>query len=221
MFKMLRHFAKFIQSKTFAPFSHHSMTDHCGFSGNPDLYGLGIRLSLYIQSLTVAIVATFISQSKYNSFLSNTNLSLFISSWVIILKVSISREARAVELGIFPVLIGSAYAAVAILLKNWNTPKFLWGSTLTTLGTASYWLWFFWSGLDVLPTSGCSRDYAFFFAKVDLYGWYRTLLKVAFIIQLAVYTLFGMLTYPTTQKLKCLISSCSFYTTVVFRLRSR
>ncbi|KNB04388.1 hypothetical protein FOXG_19281 [Fusarium oxysporum f. sp. lycopersici 4287] len=100
------------------------MADNCGFNGNPDLYGLGIRLSLYIQLLTMALVATFIPQSMYYSFFANTNLSLFVSSWIIILKLSSSREIRGVELGIFPVLIGSAYAGVIILLSNWHSTKF-------------------------------------------------------------------------------------------------
>ncbi|KAH7193939.1 uncharacterized protein B0J16DRAFT_395953 [Fusarium flagelliforme] len=168
------------------------MTDYCGFLGNPDLYDLGIRLSLYIQSLIVTLVTTLIPESAYNSFFSNANLSLFISSWAIILKLSTLREVRGVLLRIFPVLIASAYAVVMIFLKNRRNAKFLSGVILTTLPAASYWLWFFWSDLDVLLISGCSRDYALFFAKVDSYGWCRTMVKVAFIVLLAVYILFGM-----------------------------
>jgi len=114
------------------------MTDYCGFLDNLDLYDLGIRLSLYIQSLIVAGVATLIPESAYNSFLSKANLSLFVSSWAIILKVSTLREVRGVLLRIFPVLIASAYAAVMILVKNRRSAKFLSGAILTTLPTASY-----------------------------------------------------------------------------------
>ncbi|KNB04385.1 hypothetical protein FOXG_19281 [Fusarium oxysporum f. sp. lycopersici 4287] len=169
------------------------MADNCGFNGNPDLYGLGIRLSLYIQLLTMALVATFIPQSMYYSFFANTNLSLFVSSWIIILKLSSSREIRGVELGIFPVLIGSAYAGVIILLSNWHSTKFQVRSKLTVVAAISYWLWFSWSGLDVLPSSGCAQDYVFVFAKVDLYGWFRTAMKVGYIVYLILYLIFALI----------------------------
>ena len=44
-----------------------------------------------------------------------------------------------------------------------------------------YGLWLIYSGLDGLAHPPCSRT-AFFFAMVDLYHWFRTLLKVTYTI---------------------------------------
>lgn len=47
-----------------------------------------------------------------------------------------------------------------------------------------YSVWFWFVGLDRLPHSAECTAYAFFFAKVDLYGWFRTLGKVYIIFEL-------------------------------------
>jgi hypothetical protein len=59
------------------------------------------------------------------------------------------------------------------------------------MATASYWLWFYWAGLDALPSSGCLENYTFFFARVDLYGWCRTVCKVFTIVYLVLSPVFG------------------------------
>lgn len=45
--------------------------------------------------------------------------------------------------------------------------------------SAGYGLWYAFSGVDKLCRSTCANE-VFFFAKVNLYDWYRTLLKIIF-----------------------------------------
>jgi hypothetical protein len=104
-------------------FVRNNITEPCGFDGNPDLYGFGIRQSLYIQLPTVAVVASFLPRSGYKSFFTNTNLSLFLSSWIIMLKVSSLRDIRGVELVTFPALMATEYMALLTLLRNWISVK--------------------------------------------------------------------------------------------------
>ena len=51
------------------------------------------------------------------------------------------------------------------------------------LGAAIYFyvIWFLFVGMDGMLAPPCSRT-AFFFARVDLYHWFRTFLKVTFVI---------------------------------------
>ena len=44
-----------------------------------------------------------------------------------------------------------------------------------------YWIWFLYVGMDGMAHPPCST-FAFYFIKVDLYDWYRTVLKVVFTI---------------------------------------
>lgn len=161
------------------------MDEDCGFQGNGDLYGLGVRLGLYIQLVTVALVSSFLPRSPYLGFFKNTNLSLFASTWIIILKESILRDIRGVEINIFNLLTVLQLAVLGLLAMRGRIsigPKFLLGTICVQLVTVSYWLWFFWRGLDVLPRSTCPDEYAFIFAKVSLYHWFRTLSKALFTI---------------------------------------
>jgi len=161
------------------------MASECSFEGNADLYGLGIRIELYIQLVTTVFVAGFLPTSNYSAFFKNTYASLLGSTWVIILKESASRDIRGVEVALFSWL---SLFQLGGLLMLMSSPQFIdsmaaflvWTiiPTLMQVMATSYWLWYFFRGLDVLPKSDCMDEYMFFFTKVSLYHWFRTLSKV-------------------------------------------
>src|SRR5690554_6146272 len=74
------------------------MNEACGYQGNGDLYGLGIRVGLYIQLLTICMVSSVLPKSLHSSYFINTNISLFASTWIIIIKESILRNIAGVEI---------------------------------------------------------------------------------------------------------------------------
>ncbi len=63
------------------------VTGECGFTGNSDLYGLGIRLGIYIQQLVVAL-SMLLHQKEaagqivaYNTFILSAVITLFVVSF--------------------------------------------------------------------------------------------------------------------------------------------
>jgi hypothetical protein len=169
------------------------MADECGFDGDPDLYGLGIRVSLYIQLLTMCLIP-MLGIPKYSRFFTSTGLCLFAATWIVILKESAARTTKGVELYFFSWLNLSQIIVVSILpmtsfdLRQMANAKNMMNMNLalTTILAfiTSYYTWFFWRGLDVLDRSGCENDYAFFFSKAPVYGWLRTLQKVIWTVAL-------------------------------------
>ncbi|KAJ0130951.1 High-affinity glucose transporter ght2 [Fusarium oxysporum f. sp. albedinis] len=162
------------------------MDGNCGFQGNGDLYGLGVRLGLYIQLLTIGVVSSLLPKSLYSSYFINTNISLFASTWIIIIKESALRDISGVEINIFSILAATQLGATILLVQRHMAmlPAISMASILINILTSGYWTWFFWRGLDVLPRSACPDEYAFFFARVSLYDWFRTLSKVFSVIAL-------------------------------------
>lgn len=163
------------------------MADECGFDGNPDLYGLGIRISLYIQLLTMGLVP-MLDIPKYSRFFMSTGLCLFAATWIVILKESAARTTKGVELYFFSwlnltqIIIICFLPLTTLTFRQMMNPRNMIIMNLV-IGIViafitCYYTWFFWRGLDVLDRSGCENDYAFFFSKVPVYGWLRTLQKV-------------------------------------------
>ncbi|KAH7305413.1 hypothetical protein B0I35DRAFT_111680 [Stachybotrys elegans] len=178
------------------------MDEDCGLQGNGDLFGLGVRLGLYIQLLTSGMVSSLLPKSLHSSYFINTNISLFASTWIIIIKESILRDLPAVEINVFSVLALTQIGAIMVLVSRHLTmiPAISLAAIPAQILLSAYWTWFFWRGLDVLPRSACPDEYAFFFARVSLYHWFRTLSKVGYII-LLVLVFYGCLTLPKQIRL--------------------
>lgn len=166
--------------------------DDCpGFEGQSDLYGLGVRISLYVQLATMLSIP-MLGLPRYNSFFVRSSFFLFVATWIVIVQQSAISRMRGSEIYFFSWLTLSQ--AVAIVFLQFNTfssvaemRKMLDGNRMLKINAcfliilalvACYYTWFFWKGLDILPGSECGRDYAFFFSKASIYGWLRTLQKV-------------------------------------------
>lgn len=178
----------------------------CPVEGNSDLYGLGIRLGIYIQMITVQIsgVTSARAHGKTSDHLGEAALIFILSAGIVLARLVSRAEIQPVE--VVPIL--------TLLVAHLGVCRVPWwqGRTLILIYVAEVSLlvglmvWFWWSGMETLPRS-CANDYAFFFHKVRIWGWFRKLGKVGSIF-LSVGTLSGVAFYliresvPVTEMVK-------------------
>lgn len=187
----------------------------CGFVGNSDVYGLGIRIGLYSQWLSTLISNWFHHYNLTRMRDVNTcfQMAMMISLLAVTSRSQVVRP-HAVEVYIIMMqIIGSVclrptpfvcFALTLIVVKsctvsNHATSESKWGET--TWGgvirffvyfiVAGYSTFFWFTDLDRLGElePGCSA-YGFFFAKVGLASpWFRWIHKIGSISALAIFTI--------------------------------
>lgn len=151
----------------------------CGFEGNSDLYGLGVRVGLYLQLFSSISVSVYLAKESYLKFYRISNMAMLLSVMIIIINESVQKAVKGVEVNsLVFVLTVQVYAMVFPLFAA--KPDWLYWTVFLGIGVVQnvYTLWFFFHGLDVLPRSACLDEYGFFFAKVSIWHWYRTVGKV-------------------------------------------
>jgi len=176
-----------------------------GIEGNSDMYGLGIRVGVYLQSLTLAL-ATILEQPSYRGIVFAT-VSFQVSMLVGVVYITMTDDAlEAAEAAIIAVFTMCSSANTSPKLLDGDRPPALhrsrdllrllgdsgpprWSQawvvpfvkSFVDLGTYGYSVWFWFAGLDVLAHTPCT-GYTFFFARVSLYGWLRVLMKIAVVL---------------------------------------
>ncbi|KAI5813205.1 hypothetical protein BZA77DRAFT_346480 [Pyronema omphalodes] len=164
----------------------------CGFDGNGDMYGLGIRLGVYIQAFATTLSGAYRQESSRGASFANGffQFAMFVA---LVYMTVINRELEVVEAAI---IILFTFCSVSIAnpedkeaLKKpegyrlRDIRKFLrhsfvpFGKMLTELALNLYWTWFWFIGIERQKLSPCT-GYGFFFSKVSLFGWFRTLATV-------------------------------------------
>ncbi|UPK89824.1 hypothetical protein LCI18_000759 [Fusarium solani-melongenae] len=168
-----------------APFPLTVRDEKCGFEGNSDMYGLGIRLSIYMQWLSAFLWRTFYPQGLRP--VSNTYLIFIFAIFVAILDLTAqARPTYAVEMlvlayiifGGFYVVLWDNFLEKETTLADRQTVSWLVReiSGFSLCGAiAAYYFWFWLRGIhsdSFLPTP-CG-SYAFIYAKVPLYNRHVT-----------------------------------------------
>lgn len=160
---------------------------NCGFEGNNDAYGLGIRLGIYIQWITAAATSCFVKDGTRSVVgISNCyRLAMFIGLLFITIKQGSELHASEAVV-MFMIGAGGAFTKVDAtdlrLLRNSSRRSA--DESTAALGSAvqvlirialgSYAVWFFSTGMDGMQHPPCG-SFGFLFVKVDLYGWARIL----------------------------------------------
>jgi hypothetical protein len=171
----------------------------CGFEGNPDFYGLGIRIGIYLQWITAFLANHFSEEAIDGNLETNTIflLALFIATIVTTVKAQVHTAELTVLLHLS---FGFLFSILSIWghrvrLKGLDDKKIrfpLIGSFFRlTLSTAvsAYALWFWFSdGRLHLRPSTCA-DYTFFFTKLDMAGGARTFFEIQTSLVLAVFSI--------------------------------
>jgi hypothetical protein len=151
----------------------------CKHDGINDLYGLGIRICLYLQA--VALVLSF-ALTKSPVALAQTASTVTLATFAVLIRQTIRREITAVEVTIIYWLLSPQifYGIMLIIrhAKQWRTGIF---SIIIWTAMRWWYIYFWFAGMDRLPKQ-CETQYYFFFAKLDIFGWVRTLMKVTVIM---------------------------------------
>lgn len=156
----------------------------CPATGDSDLYGLGNRIAIYIQMATVQL-------SGFASVLLETDdaspqgtVLLLLATGIVLIKLL--HEAKNIQ----PV---EAFFVLTLMLAQVAIHRVPYWRNMTTAliyasvvgGVVVLFTWFWWHGMDTLPRA-CHDDKAFFFAKVSIWHWFRTLNKVASVFVIVV-----------------------------------
>ena len=172
----------------------------CGFPGNSDTYGLGIRLGVYLQWVSALISKQFLvaSNAEVLRELIDVNtifsLAIFIATvlWSSEYVAPVDSTVHGVEILIMlHIYFGNTYIISYEHLLRSNNGRGLtfFGITATifiTAGMSCYAIYYWFYALDILPGTGCG-NFAFLFAKVGIYGPARTFFKIASVINMLIW----------------------------------
>ena len=170
----------------------------CGFTGNSDLYGIGIRLGYYTQALSVWFANYFVFSEARE--LRSVNLLFLVALFIALIWLSHqSQQTYAIEVFLLLRLLFATWY-VGVLDRSRFSKKHGRKRIMRVvirecalLGMLSYTVWFAWIGLDRMEKTPCGT-WIFFAAKLNLYGGYRSAYKVLSISALS----FGLIKQSDT-----------------------
>ncbi|KAI0122241.1 hypothetical protein F4814DRAFT_408044 [Daldinia grandis] len=182
-------------------------TSGCPIQGKTDLYGLGVRLGLYLQFIAIVLARPSV---KYTfKAITGSTITFVLANFIVLVKESASKTLFAPEAYLLFLLLVPQLMVniINIDIPNEHTNPhgtvalLLWGLF------CFYFSWFWWVGLDVLPMSGCEDEFGFFFTKVSLRGWFRTFNKVlwamsdiALVITISLTAIRALMTYLSQEE---------------------
>ena len=153
----------------------------CGFVGNSDIYGLGIRLGYYSQVLAVWFSNYFfVSEAKSLRAVNNIFLLALIVAGFIYL--ANARQTFAIEAFLL-LQIGLVISLVGITETTRYATKYRATSRERLLLRMTFWTFggffntiFYWKGINVLLPTPCGT-YVFYCVKANVYGWFKILMR--------------------------------------------
>ncbi|KAF8246072.1 hypothetical protein K440DRAFT_662314 [Wilcoxina mikolae CBS 423.85] len=165
------------------------LESQCGFNGTSDMYGLGIRLGVYLQTFALLLARAFdITESMEAISFSGCFFKLSMLTGLSVITIA-SPKFNVVEAGIVVAFTLCTHEAVDF--NNETTKPSRWGFIKgllpilvlsSQIGLSAYSIWFWFRGIDWLAHSACP-SYGFFFARVTYFGWFRIFGKIFTIFQ--------------------------------------
>ncbi|KAF2432371.1 hypothetical protein EJ08DRAFT_130734 [Tothia fuscella] len=171
----------------------------CGFEGNPDFYGLGIRIGVYLQWIT-AFSANHLLEEAIDGNL-ETNTIFLLALFIATLVTTVQGGVRIAEL---IVLLHLSFGFLFSILSIWGhrvSLEKLDGKKIRfpligsffrlTLATAvsAYALWFWFSDSRLHGGPASCADFTFFFAKLDIAANIRTFFEIQTSLVLATFAI--------------------------------
>ncbi|KAL8711233.1 MAG: hypothetical protein Q9220_004378 [cf. Caloplaca sp. 1 TL-2023] len=163
---------------------------HCSHEGNPDLYGLGIRVGIYLQ-LTTAILAKYFHKQAISENL-NANVIFLLAVFIAVITATTGTGLRPEEIVIFIELcFGFLFSVLSLLggrqpsgesktsrddLGRVDMASYFRLSLTTAICVYAVWFWF--AGKDRMKIAPCSA-YIFMFAKASIYGGVRIFFQLS------------------------------------------
>ncbi|KAF8466336.1 hypothetical protein BDZ91DRAFT_680976, partial [Kalaharituber pfeilii] len=153
--------------------------------GNQDMYGLGIRLGLYLHLIIIAL-SDILDSNKNSLALTPNTLWFLIALFAALLTMLQNAETYAIETYIV-ISLGNGITSILLGGTIKIDPLTLEEAYLTSFGRFMVWgLWrvlstlYWWSAIDVSSKSDQSTcgNFVWFFLPVNLFGGFRTFHKV-------------------------------------------
>lgn len=165
----------------------------CGFTGDDNTYGLGIRLGVYFQWITSSLAYNFVPEEAATMRGVNNCFQASVFAGLLFVTKTRGSDLYAVEAFIMLTFCMGGVCSGDTPTEGGERSKpkryayhgassigwILRG--LLAIGFCAYGVWFTFKGMDNMQHPPCST-YAFFLAKVNLYNWFRTFLKASFTI---------------------------------------
>ena len=165
----------------------------CGFTGNPDIYGIGLRIGYYAQALAVWY-SNYFNNEELTSLRAVNNIFVFALVVVAIIYFANATTTHVIE-GFLLLQIGLMMGLVSIAESSKYSPQYIKRSKgrmilekMTWFAGALFNVCFWWWAVDVmLPTpcngAGSRHDTKiFYFYKTSIYGWVGWLMKIKTLI---------------------------------------
>ncbi|KAI9836179.1 MAG: hypothetical protein M1838_005116 [Thelocarpon superellum] len=152
----------------------------CGFVGNSDVYGLGIRVGIYLQ-WTGALIAKFYMPEKARDFLDIDTVFLvaLLAAAATLSTTSVSTTYAVEILVLLHIFFGDTY--VMLLDKTMRQSRLsvlgLYLRFFVIAAMTFFGLWYWYRGIDQFLKTPCGTS-AFLFARVDLFGRARNFYTV-------------------------------------------
>ncbi|KAL8637721.1 MAG: hypothetical protein Q9226_009089, partial [Calogaya cf. arnoldii] len=161
----------------------------CSHDGNPDFYGLGIRVGIYLQ-LTTAIVAKYFHPEAIPENLT-ANTIFLLALFAAVATATLDSGLRPEEIVILLQLCFGFLLSVLSLLGGSLRPNDHDEHTtisrpppfasylrlILTVAICAYAVWFWFPGKDEMRMSGCAT-YMFLLTKVSIFGAARVFYQV-------------------------------------------
>jgi len=160
----------------------------CTIVGDNNMYGLGIRLGLYLQLIATVLAAGWVPKQAEN--MRDVNTCFAISSLAGLLYVTYTEGPTGqiygaevliliylFAIGLFASASTEGGSIVSLDHEESIRPISVIISALLLVILSYYEVWFGYVGMDSIGQPTCPQ-YVFMFVQVNLFGWYRTLFKV-------------------------------------------
>ncbi len=175
----------------------------CGFAGNADVYGIGIRIGYYTQALAVWF-ANYFHVREARVLRSVNNLFLIAITIVGLIYFNNARKVYAVEAFLL-LYLGITIAVIGMLDSTRFTSRYIETSNermiskmLIYITGQMFSVYFWWTALDRMRPTPCHNSesansnlidpregtYGFFLVPANMCGWLRTLMRVVSVIEL-------------------------------------
>ncbi|KAI5792541.1 hypothetical protein DFH27DRAFT_527299 [Peziza echinospora] len=165
----------------------------CGFEGDADMYGLGIRIGYYIQWVATVFAAYFTPKVVSGAFEANAIFNIGMLAGLVY--TTIARDDMYVVEPIMVLGFSVGGAIVGLLdpknvhdAKNLHSLRarlvHLAGTGALSLPLLIYWIWYSFYGMDTMAYNNCSTS-TFFIVKINIWAtWFRVFMKVATIMSI-------------------------------------
>jgi hypothetical protein len=184
----------------FLPFSALAAS-RCQHPGNADLYGLGIRLGIYLQILSTILGMIFLPDVLYD--FQDSNAILLLAILIALIKNTPGRDIQEIDiiilLRIVWCIIISGFSLLDIKAEYhafFRTDNPFGGFTATLAiiaraliagGVTSYNVWFWFKGAEYLDVIENCPAYLFLFAKLSAHGPVRRFYKFMSVVLMVAY----------------------------------